>query len=384
MIDLHTFPDLYILIFNLVAQAILIWEYRKRYPGVQSGIGKALFLLANIAVFAVYTSGYLLLFRRPQRLVPSQLTAWIQATGLFIMMCLAAALAGAVLARITGRLTPPFRSRRREFLGVATAGLVAAPLALATIGVIEREQFRVSEIDVPIAGLPPDLDGFRIAQITDIHLSPFLSARDFARAVDMANETKAHLMLVTGDLITRTGDPLDACLKQLARLRADVILGCLGNHEIYTKTENYVTQQGARIGIDFLRMRTRPMKFGNATINFAGVDYQPLHKPYLVGAEKLVVPGMINVLLSHNPDVFPVAARQGYDLTIAGHTHGGQINVEILHKNLNVASYFTPYTRGLYRKENKAVYVSSGLGTVGMPVRLGAPPEISLLRLCAS
>ncbi|MGH9611745.1 MAG: hypothetical protein ACRD4P_01545, partial [Bryobacteraceae bacterium] len=120
MIDLHTFPDLYILIFNLVAQAILIWEYRKRYPGVQAGIGKALFLFANIAVFAVYTSGYLLLFRRPQMLIPSRITAWIKASGLFIMMCLAAALAAVALARITGRFTPPFHSHRREFLGVAT------------------------------------------------------------------------------------------------------------------------------------------------------------------------------------------------------------------------------------------------------------------------
>ena len=384
MIDLHTFPDLYILIFNLVAQAILILECRKLYAGVHTGRGRFLFLFANIAIFSIYASGYLLLFRRPQMLIPSRFTAWIQAAGLLIMMCLAAAMAAVAIAHIAHRLSPPFQSRRREFLGAATAGFVAAPLALVTIGVIERKQFRVSEVDIPVPGLPKDLEGLRIAQISDIHLSPFLSPRDFARAVDMANETKAHLMLVTGDLITRTGDPLDACLKQLARLRADVILGCLGNHEIYTKTENYVTRQGARIGIDFLRMRARALKFGNATINFAGVDYQPLHKPYLIGAERLVVPGTINVLLSHNPDVFPVAAAQGYDFTIAGHTHGGQINIEILHKNLNVADYFTPYTRGLYRKENKAVYVSSGLGTVGMPVRLGAPPEISLLRLCAS
>ncbi|MGH9612023.1 MAG: metallophosphoesterase, partial [Bryobacteraceae bacterium] len=363
---------------------ILIREFRRRYSGLRAGTGNALFIIGNIAAFSIYTSGYLLLFRRPQLLIPSWLTAWIQAAGLFLMMWFAAALVAAAMWRLTRRRASPFDARRREFLGAATAGLVAAPIALATIGVIERERFRVSEVDIPIAGLPKDLDGLRIAQISDIHLSPFLSPKDFARAVDMANETKAHLMLVTGDLITRTGDPLDACLKQLARLRAGVILGCLGNHEIYTRTEDYVTQQGARIGIDFLRMRTRPLKFGDATINFAGVDYQPLHKPYLVGAEKLVVPGMLNILLSHNPDVFPVAAGQGYDLTIGGHTHGGQINVEILHSNLNVARYFTPYTRGLYRKEDKAIYVSSGLGTVGMPVRLGAPPEISLLRLCAS
>ena len=82
---------------------------------------------------------------------------------------------------------------------------------------------------VPIANLPKDLEGLRIVQITDIHLSPFLSEREFAAAIDMANETRANIALVTGDLITRPGDPLDACLRQLARLRADAgVLGCLG------------------------------------------------------------------------------------------------------------------------------------------------------------
>jgi predicted MPP superfamily phosphohydrolase len=92
----------------------------------------------------------------------------------------------------------------------------------------------------------------------------------------------------------------------------------------------------------------------------------------------------VNVLLSHNPDVFPVAAGQGWDLTIGGHTHGGQIGVEILHHNVSPARFYTPYVRGLYKVDRVAGYVSTGLGTVGLPVRLGAPPEVSLIRLCAT
>jgi predicted MPP superfamily phosphohydrolase len=190
---------------------------------------------------------------------------------------------------------------------------------------------------------------------------------------------------VTGDLITRRGDPLDTCLRQLARVRADAgVLGCLGNHEVYAEAEDYVTAQGRRIGIEFLRKQSKLLRFGSAALNFAGVDYQKSRLPYLVGAERLIVPGAINIMLSHNPDVFPVAAAQGYDLTIAGHTHGGQVDVEILHQHVNVARYFTPYVRGLYRRENSSVYVSTGLGTIGVPVRIGAPPEISVLRLCAT
>jgi hypothetical protein len=115
----------------------------------------------------------------------------------------------------------------------------------------------------------------------------------------------------------------------------------------------------------------------------AGVDYQPLFQKanYLRNAARLVVPGETNLLLSHNPDVFPVAARQGYNLMLAGHTHGGQVSVEILDQAINPARFFTPYVYGLFRQGPAAAYVTRGIGTIGIPARIGAPPEISLLRL---
>jgi len=113
------------------------------------------------------------------------------------------------------------------------------------------------------------------------------------------------------------------------------------------------------------------------------VDYQRMQwqSHYLRGAEKMIVPGALNVLLSHNPDVFPTAARQGWDVTVSGHTHGGQVNVEILNQELNVARFYTPYVYGLYRTGGSSIYVTRGIGTIGMPARLGAPPEIAVLRL---
>jgi hypothetical protein len=199
----------------------------------------------------------------------------------------------------------------------------------------------------------------------------------------MANETKAHVALVTGDLITSGRDPMDDCLAQLAGLRADAgIYGCLGNHEQYVGGEDHAANEGARLGLRFLRDSAAPLRFGNATLNLAGVDYQRARRPYLVGAEKMIVPGALNVLLSHNPDVFPVAARQGYALTISGHTHGGQVRVEILGQDLNVARYFTPYVDGVYRKGPASIFVSRGLGTIGVPARIGAPPEVALIHLC--
>jgi predicted MPP superfamily phosphohydrolase len=262
---------------------------------------------------------------------------------------------------------------------------MAAPVAALGYGVfIERLDFRVREVDVPLAGLAADLDGLRILQLSDIHLSAFLSEMDLARVVDRARELRPHLAVVTGDLISSRGDPLDACIRQLARLKADAgVFGCMGNHERYTHGENYTAAAAARVGIEFLRRRSRQLRFGGAILNLAGVDYQRVgnRETYLKGAEQLVVPGAANVLLSHNPDVFPVAARQGYHLVMAGHTHGGQVTVEILDQSISAARFFTPYVYGLYGGPRAAAYVTRGIGTIGLPARIGAPPEIAVLRL---
>lgn len=272
---------------------------------------------------------------------------------------------------------------RRRWLSALRWGIFGVPTAALGYGTfILRHQLRVREQDIPIADLPEDLNGLRIAQLTDIHMSQFLSVEELERAVDMANETKPHLTLVTGDLITMGGDPLDDCLRALKRLKADAgVFGCLGNHEIYARSEDYTQQQGAKIGITFLRRQTRLLRFGASDLNLAGVDYQRLGKHYLRGAEQMVAPGAFNVLLSHNPDVFPVAAAKGFPLTISGHTHGGQVKVEILGADLNISRFYTHYVDGLYRKDGSAIFVSRGIGTIALPTRLGAPPEVALLRL---
>jgi predicted MPP superfamily phosphohydrolase len=158
----------------------------------------------------------------------------------------------------------------------------------------------------------------------------------------------------------------------------------MGNHEIYARSEAYTCSEGAKLGMRFLRQQAEVLRFGNAELNLAGVDYQPRKLPYLQGAERLIKPGATNVLLSHNPDVFPVAGGQGFDLTISGHTHGGQVNFEILDQDVNIARFFTPYIYGRYERGGKSLFVTRGIGTVGAPARLGAPPEVALIRLCAS
>ncbi|HEX3743053.1 MAG TPA: metallophosphoesterase [Bryobacteraceae bacterium] len=274
--------------------------------------------------------------------------------------------------------------RRKLINAVGNVALVAPFAALAYGALIERLDFQVHEVDVPVPGLPDDLDGMRLLQLSDIHLSAFLSEKQLARVIDAANGLHPHLIAVTGDLISRRGDPIDACIRQLARLKSDSgIVGCMGNHEHVAGVEDYTQAAAARVGIPFLRSQSRPFRFGSATLNIAGVDYQPLSRrsTYLHGAERMILPGATNLLLSHNPDVFPVAAQQGYNLMLAGHTHGGQVSVEIFDQAINPARFFTHYVYGLYRQGSASAYVTRGIGTIGIPARLGAPPEISLLRL---
>jgi predicted MPP superfamily phosphohydrolase len=283
------------------------------------------------------------------------------------------------------RLNVDADPNRRRLLRGAGATLAAAPFATIGYGMfIERSDFRVREVDLPFAGLPPGLDGLRILQVSDIHLSPFLSEAELARVIDAALGLHPHVTVVTGDLISSQGDPLDACIRQLARLKADAgVFGCMGNHERYAHAEDYTAAACARLGIEFLRHHARRLRFGPSVLNLAGVDYQSLagRQQYLRGAEQMLAPDAFNVLLSHNPDVFPVAARQGYNLVIAGHTHGGQVTVEILDRSINPARFFTPYVYGVHRRHSAAIYVTRGIGTIGLPARIGAPPEISLLRL---
>ena len=273
--------------------------------------------------------------------------------------------------------------QRREVLELASKAVMAAPAVVLGFGILSgRKQFRVEEVDLAIPNLAPDLDGLRLAQLSDIHLSPFLSRTDLAWCVDMANEHKPHMGLITGDLVTGIYDSIGDCLDELQRLRTDAgVFGCMGNHEGYIDAESYTAIEAARRGHTFLRHQQCSLTFGAAKLNLAGVDHQWRKESYLKGADQLIRPGQLNLLLSHNPDVFPVASKQGWDVTFSGHMHGGQINVELGKANLNFMRLVTPYVSGLYREGNAQVYVSRGIGTVGIPARVGAPPEVGIIRL---
>ena len=318
--------------------------------------------------------------------IPTGIGMALGAGSLAYFMTATAMMAIHTLMRLVSRmLAAETHPGRRQILNATGNALMVAPFAAMGYGaLVQRTDFRVREVDVPIADLPADLEGVRILHLSDIHLSAFLSEGEFARVVDASLELRPHLAVVTGDLISGPRDPLDACIRQLARLKADAgIFGCMGNHERYAKSEAYTERECAKRGIRFLRGHAERLRFGNSVMNVAGCDFVSFRqrRTYLAGMDRLVEPGAFNVLLQHNPDVFPVSARQGYNLLLAGHTHGGQVTVEILEQSINPARFFTPFVYGTYHAGKAAAYVTRGIGTIGVPARIGAPPEISVLRL---
>jgi len=359
-------PEVFGFVLVVISHRILGRRFASKKLVLASGIFSISTLLLNIPP----------LWRH---LPPGLAYEWARGLGMLWAM---AAVGTALLLELFSRLSPPVDAARRQVL--QTASMAAPALLLGYGSLYERNQLVPKQVDISIPGLPKDLHGLRIAQISDIHMSGFFGERDLVPAIDMANNFQPHLTFVTGDLITRENDPLDECLRQLKRLRSAAgVFGCMGNHEIYGNCLEYVERESAKFGARFLRSTAESLRFGNARLRIAGVDYQRVSHPYLAGTESLLDKDAFNILLSHNPDVFPTAAGQGWDLTVAGHTHGGQVTVEYLNQHLNLARFITPYVYGTYQKESSHLYVTRGIGTVGVPARIGATPEVALIRLCA-
>ena len=308
---------------------------------------------------------------------------------------------------------------RRHFFRTASIAAGAAPFLGAMYGfAAERLNYQVRRVELPIPNLPDALDGMKIAQLSDIHLSGYMPRTQVRRAVDMANDLGADLAVVTGDFITGAGDPIAECIDEVQRLHAPLgVWGCNGNHEIYAKAEDKAELLFQQAGMRLLRSESAQLTHRGASFNLIGVDYQRERTPggrrlqMLTDGARLVRRDMPNILLSHNPNAFNRATELGIELTLSGHTHGGQIQVEILDHRLSPARFITDYIAGTYTRpllapatdtrgwERSAkridlkldnfnggrgdaiLYVNRGLGTVGAPVRLGVPPEITLLIL---
>jgi predicted MPP superfamily phosphohydrolase len=242
-----------------------------------------------------------------------------------------------------------------------------------------RRWVRLRTVVVDLPGLPPRFAGYRILHLSDLHVGSFDPLERARRWVERAQATEPDLVVVTGDLVASGTRYYPAIAALLGELRApDGVFVVTGNHDQWDRAE-LVRQLDAR-GVGVLDGRAVEIVREEARIVVAGIGWSRGPGPPS-GPSLARLPNVPTVLLAHDPAAFDAAAEAGVLLTLSGHTHAGQVALPLLGRWLNMARLAARYTRGLYRLGNSQLYVNAGLGITGLPVRLGARPEIVVLEM---
>ncbi len=270
--------------------------------------------------------------------------------------------------------------RRRLLINTANAFIVAGAAPLTAYSVFEARRLpEIVQVKHPLAGLPPDLEGLTIAQLSDTHIGPTIKGDWLARCVEQVNELKPDIIVHTGDLIDGHTSWLRPDVLPLADLKAP--LGkffCTGNHEYYSGVRSWL-REVERVGFQPLVNEHQLVKHGNGKLLMAGVSdlgssrLEPSHVSSPAKAMHNAPAHHASIMLAHRPRSVFEARKTGVNLQLSGHTHGGQF-----FPWTHVIHYFQPYVRGLHIVDNTRLYVNVGTGYWGPPLRLGTIPEITL------
>ncbi|MGA8114138.1 MAG: metallophosphoesterase, partial [Actinocatenispora sp.] len=274
---------------------------------------------------------------------------------------------------------------RRLFLARSLA-LVAGAAAAGTVGYGLWSQLSgpvIKHVTIPLGRLDPQIDGFRIAVLSDLHLGPILDRGYTERVVDAVNSHSPDLVTLVGDLVDGSVDELGPAVEPLRRLAAPHgAYFVTGNHEYYSGVTEWVDEI-RELGVHPLRnehteiIGGRTAAFDLAGVNDAtGGEYSPGEAPNYAAALRGRDPDQAVVLLAHQPVQVHDAARRGVDLQLSGHTHGGQLWP--FHYAVRLQQ---PVVSGLARFDRTWLYVTSGVGSWGPPVRVGARPDITIVTL---
>ena len=280
---------------------------------------------------------------------------------------------------------------RRVFLERTAGVITTAPFFLGTYGLLYgRLNLETVTQKIPLPRLPQAFEGFRIAQLSDIHIGPFMPYEQVRKYVEMTNALKPDLIVLTGDFVTSDPSTQEAVVEALSGLTAPFgVFGSLGNHDAWAGVQRSITRLFRQRGIRILRSEAVPIAIQGEWFNLIGTDFQSPKQfgpsapvaNLLADVAPLMTRDRVNILLSHNPDTFDRAAEMGVDLSMAGHTHGGQAALEFISPEIAPSRLVTPYVAGWFRKPGGQLYVNRGIGTIGVPIRLGAPPEITIYQL---
>ena len=268
---------------------------------------------------------------------------------------------------------------RRQFLGAAA--IFTPPLltfGAAAVGEGQLDDFRIRRVDVNLADLPPALDGFTIAHVTDTHVGRFTRGRVLERIVEAANGLNADMVALTGDLINDSLRALPAALDMVRGFRArKMVVTCEGNHDLIDNPREFY-RQSEQGGLPLLRGNTATIDVNGQKLQIMGLPWSRHIGDTIRESRALLAkrdPAAWPLMLVHHPHAWD--QLPGIPLTLAGHTHGGQL---MLNEHTGAGPWMFRYWSGMYRRENDALVVSNGTGN-WFPVRIHAPAEILHLTL---
>ncbi len=274
-------------------------------------------------------------------------------------------------------------TRRRFIAKSVNAAIISTSGLLTGYGLYEaRRRPAVELVSVPIEGLPPVFEGYRIAQISDMHVGPTIT-RDWSEMVkEVVNGQEPDAVVFTGDLADGSVRTLRNDVAPLAGLRApDGCYFVTGNHEYYSGVLPW-TDEARRLGFTVLLNEHRLIERTGGTLVLAGItdwyggDFLESHRPDPEATFAGAPGGAVRILLAHQPRQIYSAEGKGVHLQLSGHTHGGQY----IFWNMLVALQ-QPYIKGLHRHGSGWIYVNRGTGYWGPPIRIGVPSEITLVSL---
>jgi uncharacterized protein len=270
-----------------------------------------------------------------------------------------------------------------------TVGRIVAAVALAFVvvmlsaGYFGSAHLVVRRVDVNVPGLAPEFEGLRIAQLSDLHVGPHTSRRFLGRVVNATTELEPDMIAVTGDLIDDRAEDVASYARALGSLTAPLGVYMIpGNHDVYAGWDdverNLLEAKLGTVLVNDMRIIRR----GDALLALVGTG-DPAGRarsaPDVERALASVPEGATVIAFAHNPALWPSLARRGVALTLSGHTHWGQFALPKL--GWSLASPFLDHAMGAHIDQDALLYISPGTGYWGIPFRLGASPEITLVTL---
>jgi predicted MPP superfamily phosphohydrolase len=289
------------------------------------------------------------------------------------------------LSRLVTRIARPKEEEAREKMVTRReaveriAGAVAFGGTGAALGwgvVRGRHAFGLEEVVVKIPNWPKALEGYTIAQVSDVHVGPFIGDRELDEGFELVRRVKPDLVVATGDLVDSDAPYVLELAKHMSKVGArDGAFAILGNHDHYAGADE-VFDIATRAGLRILNNETVVIRDGFALVGLDDLVGRNRHVPGFVGPDlrralATIDPELPRILLAHQPNYFIEAAGQ-VALQLSGHTHGGQIN-----PGFRPADLVFRFVSGRYVRNGSTLWVNRGFGTAGPPTRVGAPPEVT-------